>query len=659
MAIRPNEVSPGSSCPQTAPEALPATPVAGRCGSPAPASVAPPLPPAGRLAAKQLGGVTSLGKALVVDALKPRKLDVVDASPVAPRAEVLDDKLVERGVDGLYRAIKGFGTDEEAIYRVLEKASAPMREAIERRFNEKYRDSFDVLRTAIYGDFSGRDLQRVLEALDAGRPLPSVRADEPVDPAQVERSVDALRDGFAGCGTNEEAVYRVFEGCTRAERAAIETRFAAKYGNEWGSLRAALTDEMSGSELERTLTSLDTGGSVAPRLGTPEFEARLDQLTSTRVRSNSGSNLLNDGVNSFADRKRLMEAARQSIHLQTFTFKDDETAWETARLLVKRASEGVKVRVLYDAVGSMDADPVSDFMRTYGVEVRAYNEVLKNPLLFNYRWHEKNLVVDGEAAILGGINIMDAASYSGTGKEFKKGGVGKEAPWRDTDVRIAGVAVRDAQRAFLRDWEDVGGKIDAAEIQHLFPADLSAPENARVRVVQNRPLEDGGSNIEELYLQAIRASQHEILLDQAYFLPTWRIRQALIDAAQRGVRVEVYTNSIFSTDESLVPDVAHYYYPEMRSAGVKIFERTTSTTHAKTAVFDGQYSIVGSANFDYRSFNFNSEIVIATDSRDTARQLQRRFVEGLKEAHLVTDDDFSSFGEHLRCWLLSSIGWFL
>ncbi|MBX5482875.1 MAG: phosphatidylserine/phosphatidylglycerophosphate/cardiolipin synthase family protein [Myxococcaceae bacterium] len=396
-----------------------------------------------------------------------------------------------------------------------------------------------------------------------------------------------------------------------------------------------------------------------PAPGSAAFEERLDRTTHSRSRPGNLVQMLFDGVSSFAERNRLISAAVHSVHLQTFIFNDDETGWELAKLLVEKARQGVKVRVLYDAVGSNRAEAaIFEFMRTHRVEVRAWGDPLEHPLEMNDRWHEKHLIVDGRVSIEGGMNIANEYAFGGSGKlVFSRGEVGTE-PWRDADVRIEGPAVADAQRAFLRNWRRLGEDVPPEELPALFP-DPGMPGTAWVRVVQHRPEEDGDRNTHELYLQCFRSARRWIRIENAYFLPPADLRKALCDAARRGVDVLVMTNSRESNDLAVVTDAARYFYDELIAAGVRVFEKTGGTLHAKTATFDGVYSIVGSVNLNGRSERLDSEDAIGILDAATARALEVRFEEGLSQTHEVTAEELRNedFLTNLRQFSLSLLAW--
>lgn len=392
------------------------------------------------------------------------------------------------------------------------------------------------------------------------------------------------------------------------------------------------------------------------------FEARLDQETKSRSVEGNTVSMLYDGVNSFAERTKMIDGAKHSINFQTFIFNSDDTGWALARQLADKAKQGVEVRVIYDALGSGRADPkMFELMKAAGVDVRAYGETWKVWDL-NDRWHEKNLIVDGQAAILGGMNVADEYALGGSGKMVLTRGPdqkGSEA-WRDADVKLEGPAVRDSMNAFLRNWNEVGTPISDADRQKLYPPLVKKEGGPAVRVVQQNPEVKGLENTtNQLHVRAIETATKRITIENAYFLPPPEIRKALLAAAKRGVEVSVITNGRASSDMGFVADASRYFYDDLIKAGVKIYEKQGGTIHSKTATFDGEFSIVGSVNLNGRSKNTDAEIAMAVTDPATAKSLEDRFASGLKETRPVTLGELKqeSFFTNLKQWALSTMAW--
>jgi cardiolipin synthase len=297
---------------------------------------------------------------------------------------------------------------------------------------------------------------------------------------------------------------------------------------------------------------------LAPKRGNlpilhPRFEQALNNKTHSRAVANNSVLPLFDGQNSFAERNKLIAGAKTSINLQTFIFTDDDTGWDLARRLVERAKDGVAVRVIIDGLGSNRSDDkIFEFMRAGGVEVRAHETGL-DLLSVNNRWHEKHFIVDGQVAVEGGMNIADEYSLGGSGRQVFRAEMPAMDAWRDVDVRVGGPAVADIQRAFLRNWALLGAPVPRDKVGALFPPPKQTLGGPPVRVVQHHPHGDPpDDHTVQLYLHAFNAASTSITIENAYFIPPQLLRDALVDAAKRGVEVKVLTNSKSSSDMSFL-----------------------------------------------------------------------------------------------------------
>jgi len=399
-----------------------------------------------------------------------------------------------------------------------------------------------------------------------------------------------------------------------------------------------------------------------PAFGSPEFERVMDASTGSVSRANNKITMLFDGVDSFAERKKMIEGAKESICLQTFIFTNDETGRETAKLLSEAAQRGVKVRLIYDGMGSnRSGTEIFEQMKKAGVEVREYGDPLRQFWDINNRWHEKHLIVDGKEGITGGMNIADEYAFGGSGRQALGRPKESQNAWRDTDVKIEGPAVSDQQNAFLKNWKELGPPVPRAEAQRMLQKanETAVQGGPKARIVQHRPDEEGDGHTMALYKNAVRSAEKSITIENAYFNPPDDLKKELIAAAKRGVDVKIMTNSKATNDMGVVSDAARYHYDEMIAAGVKIYERQTSTLHSKTAAFDGKYSITGSVNLNARSDTLDSEVAMATDDPATAKALEKRFAQGLPETKQVTKKELEkeSFWTNLKQWGMSLMDW--
>jgi cardiolipin synthase len=358
--------------------------------------------------------------------------------------------------------------------------------------------------------------------------------------------------------------------------------------------------------------------------------------------------LLIDGPQTLQAMREAIKSARHHIHLETYIFADDDIGRSFSDLLLQRRSEGIEVRVLYDAVGSMGSSAeLFEGMRAGGIEVLAFRPL--NPVRtltlwkMNNRDHRKLLVVDGRTAFTGGINISAAYQTSSTTRPGPEQGL--EQAWRDTHVQIEGPVVSQFQALFLATWTRAGGKLELSDdyVPALQPK--GAELVAAVALDVDRATT---STIYATYLTTIRAASRRIWLTNAYFAPNRELRQAMIEAAGRGVDVRLIVPGF--TDSGLILNASRATYKGLLAGGVRIYEQQQALLHAKTAVLDGALSMVGSANLDMRSFLHNNEINAVIVGSSFAEQLERVFKRDLASAEELTIEKWRKrpFGQRLK-----------
>lgn len=370
--------------------------------------------------------------------------------------------------------------------------------------------------------------------------------------------------------------------------------------------------------------------------------------------------LLIDGTRAYDAMFRAMAGARDHIHLEKFIIRDDEIGGRLADMLLRKASEGVPVHVIYDSVGSiLTPESYFDRLRDGGIRVLEFNPV--DPLKAGGDWrlanrdHRKILIVDGKLAITGGVNI---------GHEYSKGSswsLGRrkagETAWRDTDVQIEGPAVAEFQKLFLETWRKKDGPPLPAR-SYFPPFDEKRGRNDLIRVVGSEP-DDGNRSIYIMYVSAFLHARESIHLTNAYFVPDEQTIEAITGAAERGADVKIILPS--STDVSLALHAGRYHYTRLLKAGVKLYEHQSTVLHAKTAVIDGVWSTVGSTNMDMWSFVRNNEVNAVVLSREFAKEMEEMFAKDLAESLEIHLADWKErplfqrvrewFGHLVRHWL--------
>lgn len=344
--------------------------------------------------------------------------------------------------------------------------------------------------------------------------------------------------------------------------------------------------------------------------------------------------LLEDGTATFRALLTAIRDARDNINMETYTIEDDEVGNRFADALIEKQAQGVQVNLIYDSVGSINA-PKEFFKRLTdsGINVLQYNPI--NPLTAKKGWdvnqrdHRKLLIVDGQSAFLGGINISSVYS-GGSFSQRSSASLEKKAPWRDTHMQVNGPVVGEFQKLFLATWEKQKGETVAP--RQYFPQ-LSNQGKEVVRAIGSSP-DEPYSLIYATLISAISSAETSVHLTNAYFVPDPQLLAALKGAAQRRVDVTIILPSY--TDNWLVFHAGRSYYKELLGAGVKIYERRDALLHSKTAIIDGVWSTIGSTNLDWRSFLYNDEVNAVILGQEFGTQMQAMFEKDLASSSPIT-----------------------
>ncbi len=315
--------------------------------------------------------------------------------------------------------------------------------------------------------------------------------------------------------------------------------------------------------------------------------------------------------------------ARHHVHVEYYIFDDDAIGRRMIAALTERAAAGVEVRVVLDGIGSYGlADRAFDALRASGGDVAWFNPVSGlRPRLANFRTHRKIVIVDGSVAFTGGMNVAGDHSIHRSGGHA----------WRDTHLAFRGPATRALQRVFLEDWIFASGKTVPPREPYFVPVTRDGAHTL-LQVVSSGPDRDVFP-IYQVFFTAIMQARERIWLTTPYFVPDEPMLTALVAAGLRGVDVRILVPR--SSDNLLVDLAARSYYPELVRARVHIYEYVGRMLHAKTLVVDGELAIVGTANFDNRSFRLNFEVIAALYDPQMAAELAHAFERDLTRAELV------------------------
>ncbi len=357
---------------------------------------------------------------------------------------------------------------------------------------------------------------------------------------------------------------------------------------------------------------------------------RTADLFTAMVRGNRVT-LLHDGAACLRAILDSIERAEREILFEMYWFASDRTGHRFADALAAKARAGVRVCVIYDAVGSIDADEaIFDGMRRAGCDVRQYNPIAPwrarfNIGLVNNRDHRKILVVDQARALTGGVNVADQWAPE------SEGGQG----WRDDMILIEGVAALRMREVFLYTWRELGGDDPGPTLTEAQVRDSGVhvpAEGSPVRVLASHYRAERAA-IRRSYLEEIRRASSHIYIANSYFVPDRVIRTSLGAAARRGVDVRVLLPG-----ENDVPAVQHAsrrLYGWLLKQGVSLYEWQGTVLHAKTAVIADRWCTVGTYNMDYRSWRANLEVNVAVEDHGVAAALSERFRADLEKSAKV------------------------
>jgi cardiolipin synthase A/B len=318
--------------------------------------------------------------------------------------------------------------------------------------------------------------------------------------------------------------------------------------------------------------------------------------------------LLIDGPDTYAAMLDLIARASRWIHFENYIIRSDTEGRRFAEALAARAREGLPVRLLYDAVGSIfTSRKLWRSLRGAGVEVRAFHPLRPLNIVTNFaRDHRKLVVADGTRAVMGGLCI---------GCEWT-GGSRAARPWRDTAVRLDGPAAAVLDQAFARTWAVAGPRLADEE-----QAGRVTPEGAgEVRVIVGEPGRERAFRVIELLAAG---SMERLWITDAYMVAPPRLFQALRDAARDGVDVRMLVPG--SSDLPLVRNLSRIGYRELLRSGVRIYEWDGPMLHAKTIVADGRWVRIGSSNLNPSSLIGNYELDVLVEDRSLAEAMERQF----------------------------------
>ncbi|BCS86986.1 cardiolipin synthase [Pseudodesulfovibrio sediminis] len=335
--------------------------------------------------------------------------------------------------------------------------------------------------------------------------------------------------------------------------------------------------------------------------------------------------LLIDGPATFEAICAAIERAKRYVLIQFFIVHDDTLGKRIQQLLIRKASEGIRIHFLYDEIGCHNTpNSYWETLRASGVDIRPFHTTKGpgNRFQLNFRNHRKIVVVDGKTAFVGGHNIGD--EYMGKSKNF--------SGWRDTHMRITGPAVLGVQVSFGKDWYWA--------TQDILDLDLSMPAhtgNAEVLALGTGP-EDRLEACSLMFIRSIEAAQERFWIASPYFVPDSAVMKAIQLAALRGVDVRIMLPE--KADHRLVYLAGFACLKELDLPGVRVYRYTEGFLHQKTFLVDDILAGVGTANLDNRSFRLNFEITMLIEDEPFCQKIEAMFLDDFKRCIETGPDEF-------------------
>jgi len=384
----------------------------------------------------------------------------------------------------------------------------------------------------------------------------------------------------------------------------------------------------------------------APAIDSEAFLHEIESLANSRITRNNTISVFPNGENFYEAEMESMRQARHSINIEAYIFHRGEVTTRVLEVLTERARAGVRVNLVMDAIGSLST-PKSYFddLIHAGGRIAWYHRLRwNNWFRSNNRTHREMTIVDGATAFVGGAGFADWWRFS------KKG----EPRWRDTMVRVSGDAVPALQGVFVENWLEASGEVPFGE--QFFPDHPSRDGKSVALVVASTPSSGGSTRARILFQTLIASATKSIYLTTPYFLPDRSLRQEMVRARQRGVRVRILVPGKHN-DHALTRSSGRSMYGDLLKAGAEVYEYEPSMIHAKILIVDGVWAVLGSTNFDSRSFGINDEVNFAAPDRDLADTLTQQFDDDLSHSRHISLEDWNDRGPYERT--LEWVGWLM
>jgi cardiolipin synthase A/B len=356
-----------------------------------------------------------------------------------------------------------------------------------------------------------------------------------------------------------------------------------------------------------------------------EFLWSLEAITDAKLNHCNRVEVFTNGNNFYEAELQAISEAKKNINLEAYIFQKGEIAKRFVDALAERARAGVKVKLTLDALGSATTtDSYLEPLLKAGGQVGWYHDAhWYNLPHYNNRTHRELMIIDGVVGFIGGAGIADHW-YKDTNEKNRR--------WRDTVVRVEGDVVPNLQATFAENWLEACGELIIGP--DYFP--IVTREEGQTGMIVNSSPSAGGSTRARILMQALIAGAHKsIQITTPYFLPDQSMQDEIVRARKRGVQVEIITPGKHS-DHALTRSSSQHAYGKLLKAGARVFEYQPAMIHAKILIIDSVWSVVGSTNFDNRSFGLNDEVNLAVMNDRLAARLAQDFARDVANSKEIT-----------------------
>ncbi|MCP4177275.1 MAG: cardiolipin synthase [bacterium] len=377
--------------------------------------------------------------------------------------------------------------------------------------------------------------------------------------------------------------------------------------------------------------SLSNHNSIKARITTKDPLSQKSKLINllennsfSLLTANNKVEIIQDGQEKFTLLKADLIKAKDFIHMAYYIWKDDKLTHQIRDILIQKSKEGVKVRILVDALGSISlSKKYKQQLRNAGVEIYRYFDF--NSLFtlhtINHRNHRKIVVIDGLIGYAGGMNM---------GQEYISGDFGFDC-WRDTHVRIIGNGVKNLQAVFALEWENTTH--EELYDRKYFPEAEKDTGSIAMQTTVSGP-DSKWDAVKQMYFTMICSAKKNIFIQTPYFVPDEGLLDSLKTVALSGIDVKIMITGI--PDNKVPYWAAFSYFEELIAAGIEIHHYNKCFLHSKVIVIDSEICSIGTANFDIRSFTINYELMMIFYDKKMSIRIEKDFNNDLKDCSRMT-----------------------